>query len=393
MASDSKGGSETNNGPHIVVLGAGVIGLSTAAAILCSSSEITSKIRVTVVSADFSPNTTSDIAGGLWMPYKADHPDLNVWSSETLDWLIYLRKVGKLPLHPPLKTNIDSSPNPYHVKLVEGYSYESGDAVAEDRAAWEHVLKEPVKRVSASNLGYIPPGVTDLVILPQLPLVTTSLYLQRMRKELYSTGRVKFVQDKDVTSLEGAAKKYHADVLVNCTGLGARRLVMDESLHPVRGCLITVELPPDLKTRWANRIFSHDDNPTGLTYILPRDDYCYVGGTYLPHQWDSTVSEKEQEDILKRAIAVAPELARGKVIRRRAGLRPGRPSIRLERDASFDSLPAFGQYTPHPVVFHNYGHGGSGWTVHWGCAQRIASLVASSIQDTGTPAKVLRAKL
>lgn len=363
--------------------------MSTAAALLCSQNNIVSKLRITVVADEFSPNTTSDIAGGLWLPYKAGHPDLSKWCEETLDWLTDLRKTGKLPLHDSLKANVDSSPNPYRVALVDCISFESTPSVAEDRAGWVHTMKEPIKKIPIAELDFLPPHVSDCYALPAMPLVTTGQYLQRMRQELYSTGRVNFIQDKSIDCLKAAAKKYKADALINCTGLGSRRLLQDTDLHPVRGCLLTLELPPALKQKWSKTVFTYDDSPMGLTYILPREDYCYVGGTYLPNEWDPTVSELEQDAILSRAIKCVPELAQGKVLRRRAGLRPARSEIRLERDASLNNLPPMGKFAPSTLVFHNYGHGGSGWTVHWGCAKSIAKQVVDSLsKDTIPKAKL-----
>lgn len=55
------------------------------------------------------------------------------------------------------------------------------------------------------------------------------------------------------------------------------------------------------------------------------------------------------------------------------GLRPLRTSgVRLEREDVSMS-------TGVPVV-HNYGHGGSGITLHWGCAEEAVSLVRSELQ-------------
>lgn len=59
MAATVKASAGTVEGPHIVVLGGGVIGMSTAAALLCCQNEIVPKLRITVVADEFSPNTTS----------------------------------------------------------------------------------------------------------------------------------------------------------------------------------------------------------------------------------------------------------------------------------------------------------------------------------------------
>jgi D-amino-acid oxidase len=68
--------------------------------------------------------------------------------------------------------------------------------------------------------------------------------------------------------------------------------------------------------------------------------------------------------ILARACALVPELRGQPVLSRAVGLRPGRPTVRLER------LDVGGR----PVVAC-YGHGGAGVTLSWGCAAEVASLV------------------
>jgi len=55
------------------------------------------------------------------------------------------------------------------------------------------------------------------------------------------------------------------------------------------------------------------------------------------------------------------------------GLRPGRPAVRLEAERPGVGGGGAGG---RPVV-HNYGHGGSGFTVCWGCADEVAETVAA----------------
>jgi len=54
-----------------------------------------------------------------------------------------------------------------------------------------------------------------------------------------------------------------------------------------------------------------------------------------------------------------------RVLAARVGLRPFRRSgVRLERDQLPDGR----------IVIHNYGHGGSGFTLSWGCAREVVDL-------------------
>ena len=55
------------------------------------------------------------------------------------------------------------------------------------------------------------------------------------------------------------------------------------------------------------------------------------------------------------------------------GLRPGRTSLRLERE-DMQLGEAGGHET---VVVHNYGHGGSGLTLAWGCAGDVVRIIKS----------------
>ncbi|GAB3754496.1 hypothetical protein GCM10028864_34310 [Microlunatus parietis] len=66
-------------------------------------------------------------------------------------------------------------------------------------------------------------------------------------------------------------------------------------------------------------------------------------------------------------MAVEPRL-RGAVIREhRVGLRPTRPQLRLGPEGRDGA-----------VIIHNYGHGGSGVTLSWGCSTQVWSLAERS---------------
>jgi D-amino-acid oxidase len=72
----------------------------------------------------------------------------------------------------------------------------------------------------------------------------------------------------------------------------------------------------------------------------------------------------------QRCVEFLPALATGKIDSSepvRVGLRPFRAAgVRLEVEKS-DSR-----------IVHNYGHGGSGVSLSWGCAAEVANLVTMS---------------
>jgi D-amino-acid oxidase len=139
---------------------------------------------------------------------------------------------------------------------------------------------------------------------------------------------------------------------VNCTGLGARELCGDPLVHSGRGVVLTVENPG------ITRHVVSLDGP--LTYVLTRTHDVVLGGTD-DDSTDLDVSPALAQEIHSRCLALEPRLpARYETA---VGFRPLRKTVRLERE-------------PGTRILHNYGHGGAGFTVSWGCANAVLRLCA-----------------
>jgi len=96
---------------------------------------------------------------------------------------------------------------------------------------------------------------------------------------------------------------------------------------------------------------------------MPHGRRVVLGGVAQPGDASLAPDPVITEQILRRCIAVVPELAAAPVLGVEVGTRPGRPHVRLER---VDSGPC-------PVV-HNYGHAGNGVMLSWGCADAVTAL-------------------
>jgi D-amino-acid oxidase len=155
------------------------------------------------------------------------------------------------------------------------------------------------------------------------------------------------------------------DAVVSCPGLGARELAGDTAVYPVRGQLVRVA---NLGVAMSVRDEHH---PAGRAYVHPRSGDCILGGTLDEHQWDTTPDPATARSILARCADIVPEVAGAEVIETVAGLRPGRPAVRLEEDAPAGSTR----------VVHNYGHGGAGITLSWGCAGEVVQLLRGAGRD------------
>jgi D-amino-acid oxidase len=311
-------------GPKVVVLGAGVSGLTTAVVLTSQG------YGVEVWTRDDPLDTTSCAAGALWGPYLVNDDRVGPWAQETRD------EFGKLAADGP-ETGI---------RLVHGHEAARTAVPAPD---WARSL--PGFRPSTA--GELPAGfVTGWWY--EAPIVDMPTYLRYLCGRLAEAGGE--LCRRGVGSLDEALAA--APVVVNCTGFGARYVVPDGAVTPTRGQLVVVENPG------VDTFFAEHDESATPTYILPQRDRVVLGGSAEPGSTDLAPDAAISAGILYRCAAVMPELRGATVVEERVGLRPSRPRIRVERVAAGDRL-----------LVHNYGHGGGGITLSWGCAREVAALV------------------
>jgi D-amino-acid oxidase len=307
----------------VVVVGGGVIGLTTALALAERG------LRVRVWTREPAERTTSAVAGALWWPYRIEPESLvGDWALESL--AVY----GELA----------ARPEETGVRMVEGVH---GGARLEDLGPW--AARVPGLR-PARDGEYPGPA-----LWARLPLIDMSTHLPWLRARVLAAGGT--VEERTVTDLAAV----DAAVVVNCTGLGARDLVPDPAVRPVRGQLVVVENPGI--TTWLTVV---DHASAASTYFFPQPFGLVLGGTAEEDAWSMTPDAAVAEGIVARCAAVRPEIAGARVLAHRVGLRPARCAVRLERT----ELPG------GRVLVHHYGHGGAGVTVAWGCARQAAGLVA-----------------
>jgi D-amino-acid oxidase len=145
-------------------------------------------------------------------------------------------------------------------------------------------------------------------------------------------------------------------LVINCAGIGARELVNDADLESHRGQVAVMAKIDNLDSAIVC-----DDAP--LTYVIPRRNDCIFGGTNeLSH--NLAVDPASTSRIVAECHRVL-NIDESRVIAERVGLRPFRKSgVRLQSDLMRDGR----------TVIHNYGHGGSGFTLSWGCAREVVDL-------------------
>jgi D-amino-acid oxidase len=189
-------------------------------------------------------------------------------------------------------------------------------------------------------------------------LIDMPVYLAYLETRRRSPGGA--IEISPVESLDQATGI--APVVVNCAGLGARLLAGDDSLFPVRGQHLITTNPGITEFTEADT----GDSPD-LIAIYPHGNHLVLGGTAEPGRWDREPSMTTAQAILARCAAIEPRLAAARVVGHRVGRRPSRDRVGLERDPSVRAAR----------LYHNYGHGGAGVSLSWGCADETEAVISS----------------
>lgn len=300
----------------ITIVGAGVIGLTTAVVLQREGH------NVRVIAERPGLESTSGAAGAIWMPVRIAPGGRELaWSKrgyEVLAGLAQSDPDAGVDMLTALEVVAETEP-PWWADAVEGLELVSGGSRYPCDHAWTF----------------------------RAPRVEPAIHLPWLERQLQHP--IEFRHVDDLEALPG-------DLVVNCTGLGARKLCGDDELVGVLGQTAIVR-PGTLR---MDTFIGDERDPDAIFYSIPRREEVVLGGCRIELPGVETVpgpSSELREAILARARAAGYEP--GELIRERSGLRPVRPRVRLEREGR---------------VIHNYGHGGAGYTLAWGCAEEVASL-------------------
>jgi D-amino-acid oxidase len=299
---------------RIAIIGAGVSGL-TCGVVLAENG-----FEVHLLAADLISKTTSAVAAAMWFPYDAEPADKVVpWALESYD-------VFRALTHDPATG----------VSMIELRQFRRSEDL--QIPAWAETFNA---RSTKS---------TEFVMT--VPLSDSSIYLDYLRTRLLVAGG-KLTTGIRLDKPEEVDPAF--DLVINCAGIGARTLVSDLDLEPHRGQVVLVE-----KLDLPGAVVC-DDPP--LMYAIPRTNDCVLGGTNEIS--DDLVPDPDVTAAIISECSAILKIAPPRIIATRVGLRPYRKSgVRVEAGRLADGRP----------TIHNYGHGGAGFTLSWGCARTVLEL-------------------
>nr|KAJ3422356.1 hypothetical protein HK105_000081 [Polyrhizophydium stewartii] len=358
----------SRDGRRCVVLGAGVVGLTTALLLQRNG------WRVTVVAAatpeaydEADPAYASPKAGADWTSFAAeDDLRLKEFEVESFKVLEALSRhpagiVGLMPSRTLMPRQPAGWKRPWFAEHVPGFR-----------------TLAPAEIPAPYTFGY--EHTTVSVNVPRY-LAHLLAAFRDNGGELDAPRKVAHIDDL-IAAFPGV------DVFVVCAGLGARTLggVADETVVPVRGQIAVIKADVAYAAcvveSESENVFAMEE----LTYIIPRNDgTCIIGGTCIRGDSDMAVRPETFGRIVERATALHEDISawaslhgaseagiEAGVVRHAVGLRPvRRDGIRI--DASAYDAP-----TRRVVLAHHYGHGGYGFQTSWGSAMAAVKAIESA---------------
>lgn len=331
----------------VAIIGCGVVGLSTG--ILLSRKGY----KVNIYARALPPNVVSNAACAIWLPFFASDVDevmpnyeqaMEQWCADS--WKSFAGLVGdeygvRWVTNHEMFLN-EEPPPPYLLKTVSGFE-----------ATYDFDLPKPfIYRWSIRTF-----------------VIETPTYMMKLVQDFQKGGgRIILREFHSLSDLGALSEK----VIFNCTGLGSRELFSDKSVYGVKGQLLL-----------------HD--PVAIDFALGGGEFCLIPrsdtlilGAIFQEQFDSEEPTEENTELLwnvlsgwcsgRHSVIDFPQntLSRDKIRSTIAGIRPYRSKgIRVE-------LERLG----NKYVIHDYGHGGSGIALSWGCAMhavRLFEILSSNV--------------
>ncbi len=256
-------GLQGHSGP-VAVIGSGVMGLTTARLVQESG------FPVTIYTAALPPDTTSAVAGGQVSPFGhyRESEVTPAWMAQfqaamSYSWKRFQTLVG----------------DHYGIRWLPTYEETRGRVIPND---WMNKYYANARLLRPEEH----PFPMSRVMTFDTMYVETPRFMAWLAEEVLKAGGTirlrRFETLADVATLSET-------LVFNCTGIGAKQLIGDDILTPVRGQLAVLQPQHEVRYAFAGN----------AGYIFPRGDGILLGGTFERGEWDATPQPEDIARILR----------------------------------------------------------------------------------------------
>lgn len=379
--------------PHILIVGGGVTGLVTAWVLLDKG------YHVTIISKEWASYTqaqrlTSQIAGALWEYPPAvcgQHTDA-ISLRHSKRWSLLAYDIwSAIAADPEL-----SAASGVHMKRATFFFHDRLENIPGQFKKMQEIMNTRIQGFNrnpelAEEHGVNPDFDIKDAYEHLAPVIDTDRAMTWLMEIVKAKGG-KFVTETingDLLDLEDELRsRFEADVIVNATGLAGCELAGDDTCYPIRGGLIRVINDGKDFPKIEHPLAIAADGANEIVFIVPRNEnILLLGGCTEPHQWelDLTLETPIMKRMRARCEAFLPCLKNARLdpdYPMAQGLRPFRArNVRVERELRPKVLSHDQIRTVPSRIIHSYGQGGAGWSLSFGCASDVASLVQQALHD------------
>ncbi|KAI1617869.1 D-amino-acid oxidase, variant 2 [Exophiala viscosa] len=341
---------------EIVVLGAGVAGLTTA----FEARQRFPSAQITIV-AKYLPGFTSPTeyvspwAGANWHSFEKERNQYAEYDA------VAFKKFVDIAAKTP-ESGVKALP----MRVI----YDSDEA--RKNPLWYGEVVGGIKEAPKDEL---PAGAVMGLDMDSF-MINTVAYLSWLQQQVLHA-KVKFMR-RSYTHIDDLMSDFPgAHAFFNCTGLGARHLggVEDETVYPTKGQTLLIAEPiTPLKRMYIQKNASWGDNEFAHVFPRPLGGGIILGGVRRDNDWTAEPDMELAERIKQRCCALAPELGKPEdlqVLSHNVGLRPSRKGgARVELEKRNGKL-----------LVHNYGASGAGYQSSWGMAAHALDLLNDQVSQ------------
>jgi D-amino-acid oxidase len=354
---------------RVLVVGAGVSGLTSALTLARAG------VEVEIVAEKFQSDLVSVVAGALWewppavCGYHRDQTSLarsKAWAMESYEIFSDLAR--------------DPATGVFMRRANFYFTHEQTARELHKMNELAPKVRGFVRDPGLADANGIDPsyGVVD-AYAHLAPMIDTDQYMGWLRRQVEAAG-VQITQRRiegRLSEQEHALRaEFRADAIVNCTGLGAMQ-THGAPMYPLRGALVRAindgrRMPKIDEAHCVPHPYGSTEQD--MVFIVPRgENMLLLGGLTEEDEWSLDIglhNHQPVRDMYRRCLDFMPVLEQARLDPDepvRVGLRPvGSANVCLEQE-------------PATSIVHNYGHGGSGFSLSWGCAHEVAACVSREL--------------